>query len=106
MSDPLSLTWRHCEADIILWAVQKANKPSIWTTMDAKTRRVMAFHVGDRCHESAKELWSKISLVSREQATFYTDQYAAYQGVFQRLDTKPSRSKPAKSISLNVSTTP
>ena len=49
--------------------------------MDAKTRQVMAFHAGDGSRESAKELWAKIPLVYREQATSHTDQYDAYQGV-------------------------
>src|SRR5262249_14764378 len=49
--------------------------------MDAKTRHIIAFPVGDRSHESGKELWANIPLVYREQATFHTDQYAVYQGV-------------------------
>jgi insertion element IS1 protein InsB len=60
---------------------QKANKQWIWIAMDAKTRQVIAFHVGDRRRDSAKELWAKIPLGYREQATFHTDQYEAYQGV-------------------------
>jgi insertion element IS1 protein InsB len=49
--------------------------------MDATTRQVIAFHVGDRSRESAKELWAKIPVEYRELATFYTDQYDAYTGV-------------------------
>src|SRR6266851_4448827 len=49
--------------------------------MDVKTRQIIAFHVGDRSRESAKELWAKIPLVYREQTTFHTDQYDAYTGV-------------------------
>jgi insertion element IS1 protein InsB len=60
---------------------QKANRQWLWIAMDATTRQVVAFHVGDRSHDSAKELWANISLVYREQATFYTDQYEAYPGV-------------------------
>jgi insertion element IS1 protein InsB len=60
---------------------KKANKQWIWSAMDAKTRQVIAFHVGDRSRESAKELWAKVPLISREQATFHTDQYEAYRGV-------------------------
>ena len=41
----------------------------------------MAFHVGDRSHESAKQLWANLPVVYRERATFYTDQYAVYTGV-------------------------
>jgi insertion element IS1 protein InsB len=49
--------------------------------MDAQTRQVIAFHVGDRSRDSAKALWAKIPLVYREQAMFHTDQYDAYTGV-------------------------
>jgi insertion element IS1 protein InsB len=60
---------------------KKANKQWIWLAMDAKTRQSIAFHVGDRSRDSAKELWAKIPWVYREQATFHTDQYDAYRGV-------------------------
>src|SRR5216684_5262445 len=49
--------------------------------MDAISRQIIAFHVGDRSRESAKALWAKIPLVYRQQATFHTDQYEAYRGV-------------------------
>jgi insertion element IS1 protein InsB len=45
------------EADEMWSFVQpKANKQWIWIAMDAKTRQVIAFHVGDRRRDSAKEL--------------------------------------------------
>jgi insertion element IS1 protein InsB len=58
----------------------KANKQWIGMAMDAKTREIIAFHVGDR-RDSAKALWANLPGVYREQATFHTDQYDAYQGV-------------------------
>jgi insertion element IS1 protein InsB len=70
------------EADEMWSFVQKkANKQWIWIAMDAKTRQIMAFHVGDRSRGSAKELWANIPLGYREQATFHTDQYDAYTGL-------------------------
>jgi insertion element IS1 protein InsB len=60
---------------------KKANQQWIWIAMDAKTRQVIAFHVGDRSRESAQELWAKIPVAYREQARFHTDQYEAYKGV-------------------------
>jgi insertion element IS1 protein InsB len=48
---------------------------------DTTTRQIIAFHVGDRSRQSAAQLWANISTASREQATFYTDQYEAYNGV-------------------------
>jgi insertion element IS1 protein InsB len=70
------------EADEMWSFVQKkANKQWIWIAMDATTRQIIAFHVGDRSHESGKALWADVPLVYREHATFHTDQYAVYKGV-------------------------
>ena len=65
------------EADAMWSLVQKkANTPWIWIAMDATTRQIIAFHVGDRSHESGKKLWANMPVISREQATFPTDHYA------------------------------
>jgi insertion element IS1 protein InsB len=70
------------EADEMASFVQrKANKQWIWLAMDAKTRQVIAFHVGDRSRKSAKRLWAKIPRAYRQHAIFYTDQYVVYEGV-------------------------
>jgi insertion element IS1 protein InsB len=60
---------------------KKANKQWVWIALDATTRQIIAFHVGDRSRDSAQELWAKIPVVYREQAMFHTDQYDAYNGV-------------------------
>jgi insertion element IS1 protein InsB len=74
---------------------KKANKQWMWIAMDAKTRQIIACHVGDRGRDSAQELWANIPLVYREQATFHTDQYEAYKGVIpaerHRAITKKAR---------------
>jgi len=59
----------------------KANKQWVWLAMDKQTRPIIAFHIGDRSHASAQQLWANLPAVYREQATFYTDQYAVYTGV-------------------------
>jgi insertion element IS1 protein InsB len=84
------------EADEMWSFVQKkANKQWIWIAMDAETRQIIAFHVGDRSGEGGKALWANIPLVYREQATFHTDQYNVYKGVIpaeqQRAITKKAR---------------
>jgi IS1 family transposase len=56
--------------------------------MDKQTRQILAFHVGDRSQDSAKQLWAKVSAVYRERATFYTDQYVAYIGVIPAVQHK------------------
>ena len=55
------IRWLEAEADE-MWSVvkRKANRQWIWIAMDAQTRQVIAFHVGDRSRDSAKALWAKI----------------------------------------------
>jgi insertion element IS1 protein InsB len=65
------------EADkLASFVKKKANKQWIRVAMDATTRQVIAFHVGDRSRKSAKRLWAKIPEAYRQHAMFYTDQYA------------------------------
>ena len=66
-----------------LWSFvgKKANRYWVWIAMDASTRQVIAFHVGDRSQDSAEQLWANLPAVYREQAIFYTDQYTVYKGV-------------------------
>ena len=71
-----------CEVDE-LWSFvgKRSNKQWVWIAMDANTRQVIAFYVGDRGQESAQKLWENIPKCYRDHATFYTDQYASYEGV-------------------------
>jgi insertion element IS1 protein InsB len=66
-----------------LWSFvgTKANRQWVWIAMDATTRQVIAFHVGDRSGQSAEALWEQIPAVYQERARFYTDQYEVYKGV-------------------------
>jgi insertion element IS1 protein InsB len=81
---PTDVVMRRLEAEADeMWSFvkQKANRQWIWIAMDVQTWQVIAFHVGDRSRDSAKELWAKIPLVYQEEAIFHTDQYDAYTGV-------------------------
>ena len=49
--------------------------------MDATTRHIIAFHVGDRSHKSAEHLWAQMPHAYRQHATFYTDHYGVYAKV-------------------------
>jgi insertion element IS1 protein InsB len=60
---------------------QKTNKQWIWMALDVKSRHIIAFHVGDRSRQSAKALWKSIPQSYRNNATFYTDGWQAYEGV-------------------------
>jgi insertion element IS1 protein InsB len=96
---PTAVVLRRLEAEADeMWSFvgKKANKQWLWIAMDAKTSQVIAFHVGDRSRESAKELWAKIPSVYREQATFHTDQYDAYQGVIPPAQHKAITKKARK----------
>src|SRR2546430_8275374 len=66
-----------------LWSFvgAKANRHWVWIAMEATTRQVLAFHVGDRSGQSAHALWEQIPAAYREQAMFHTDQYKAYKSV-------------------------
>jgi insertion element IS1 protein InsB len=81
---PTTVVLRQLEAESDeLWSFvqKKAYKQWIWIAMDAKTRQIIAFHIGDRSRGSAKQLWAKIPLVSREQAMFHPAQDESYKGV-------------------------
>jgi len=45
----------------------------VWIAMDKQRRQIIAFRVGDRSRDSAKQLGDNVPAVYREQATFYTD---------------------------------
>jgi len=66
-----------------LWSFvgKKANRQWVWIAMDADTRQIIAFHVGDRSRQSAEALWRQIPIGYQEHATFYTDCYEAYKSV-------------------------
>jgi IS1 family transposase len=66
-----------------LWSFvgTKANRQWVWIALDASTRQVIAFYVGDRSQVSAEQLWANLPAVYRKQAICYTDQYAVYAGV-------------------------
>ena len=56
---PTDVVLRRLEAEADeMWSFvkKKANKQWIWIAMDATTRQIIAFHVGDRSRDSAKEL--------------------------------------------------
>ena len=56
------------EADEMASFVQKKeNKQWIWLAMDARTRQIIAFYVGDRSRKSFKKLWAMIPKAYRQQ---------------------------------------
>ena len=67
--------------EIWSFAAKKSDKQWICIALDAKTRHVIAFHVGDRSKNSARQLWDKIPDAYRKHATFNTDLYDSYVGI-------------------------
>jgi len=49
--------------------------------MDATTRQIIAFHVGDRSHKRAAPLGATRPQAYRQHATVYTDQYVVSEQV-------------------------
>jgi insertion element IS1 protein InsB len=95
--DPLLLVHPlQVEADELCSFVgKKANKQWLWLALDTQSRQVLAFHVGDRSCQSARQLWDKLPAAYRQHATFYTDAYAPYGRVIpetqHRAVTKEAR---------------
>lgn len=69
-----------------MWSFVKSkeDKQRIWIAIDIKTKQVIAFHVGDRSENSAKELWKKIPEIYKKNSVFYTDDWNAYKGVIPK----------------------
>jgi len=87
--------------DMASFVQKKTNKQWIWLAMDANTRQIIAFHVGDRSRKNFKKLWAMIPKVYRHHATFYTDQYVVYKRVIPAAQHYPMASWPAKLTTLS-----
>ena len=80
-----------------LWGFvgKKANPQWRWLALEAQSRQVLAFHVGDRGRKSARQRWNQLPAAYRQRATFYTDAYAPYGRVIpqaqHRAITKEAR---------------
>ena len=80
--DAVALYALDVEADE-LWSFvgNKDNKQWVWIALDVATRQVIAFHVGSRDRDAARQLWQNIPESYRKKARFYTDMYEPYVGV-------------------------
>lgn len=66
-----------------LWSFvdNKGNKQWTWLAIDADTREIIGYHVGNRSRTSAVALWQSIPAVYRQCAKVYTDRWEAYETV-------------------------
>lgn len=63
------------------WVKKRDNVYYIWLVMHKESRQIIAFHVGDRSGESAKDLWEKIPSQIREYGLFHTDDWDSYKTI-------------------------
>jgi hypothetical protein len=59
---------------------QQANHPGSWRALDAKTRPVMAGHMGERRRKRAQRLGAKRPRASRQPAMLYPEPYGVSDG--------------------------
>jgi insertion element IS1 protein InsB len=79
---------------------QKANNQWIRIAMDWQTRQIIAFHIGDRSRDSAKQLWVNLPEVYRTQAMLLTDQYEGYKGMIPTEQHKAITKKARKTTHI------
>ena len=63
------------------WVGKRKNVYYVWIVMRRDSRQIVAFHVGDRSGESAKELWNKIPEKIKQYGLFHTDDWGSYKTV-------------------------
>jgi len=68
---------------------KKKNKQWIWIALDAETKQVIAFFVGDRSENGAQALWDRIPDRYKNNAIFYTDLYESYKCVIPEDQHEP-----------------
>ena len=75
-----------------LWSFvhHKTNQQWVWFALEADTRQIVAFHVGDRGEEGARGLWQALPAGYRAEATCYTDLWEAYRLVIPARQHVPS----------------
>lgn len=53
----------------------------VWVVMHRQSRQVVAFHVGDRSRQTARQLWEKVPERVRRYGLFHTDDWESYKTV-------------------------
>ena len=93
-SAEIELVEPRCEADE-LWGFvgHKSNKQWLWLVLDRNSRQVVALFVGDRSTQGALGLWPAIPERYRKGATFYTDDWKAYQPIIPAHQHRFSKTK-------------
>jgi len=84
---------------------KKKNKRLLWTTIYRRTRKIVAYVIGDRSEETCRQLWQGIPDTYKHCQT-YSDFWDAYANVFleeshQRVGKDSGQTNP-----WNAGTTP
>ena len=89
-----------------LWSFvgTKANRHWVWIAMDATTRQVLAFHVGDRSGQSAEALWEKLPAAYQSVLYFIRINMRLIKASSLQPNTVPLPSAPARPIMSSAST--
>lgn len=89
-----------------LWSFvsRKANRRWVWIAMDAMTRQIIAFPVGDRSRQSAQALWGKLPPGIKSRPHSLPLVTKSIRASFPRRNTGLSPSWPARRITSNAST--
>ena len=74
-----------------LWSFvdNKGNEQWVWLALDAVTREIVGWHIGDRSGDCAKALWNSMPPIYRQCAVLYTDRWSAYPTVLPSQRHRP-----------------
>lgn len=61
----------------------KQDKAWIWIALNPVNRQIIGLHIGKRSKDDAQKLWESIPAFFREQVSFFSDYWQAYQAVFE-----------------------
>jgi len=61
----------------------KRDKAWIWIALNPANRQIIGLHIGKRSKADAQQLWESIPPYFREQVSFFSDYWQAYQAVFE-----------------------
>jgi insertion element IS1 protein InsB len=74
----------------------KQNKQWLWIALDADSREVVAFVIGNRGQDTAQTLWNALPLAYRQGAICYTDEWEAYAAVIPPHQHRPVKKDSGK----------
>lgn len=68
----------------------KKHKVWLWLAVERRTRRIVAWVLGDRSAATARRLWEQLPTEYRTGTWYFTDEWETYQGVLPASAHRPS----------------